>query len=71
MNLTIELIKTYQRKLSPILNRKRPLCRFYPSCSNYAILAIEKYGTFIGISKTFDRLIRCNPYNFNSCVDFP
>lgn len=57
--------------LSPILRKVGVQCRFYPSCSNYAILAIQNYGWFKGVQKTYSRLIRCNPYNLESCIDFP
>lgn len=38
-------------------------CRFYPTCSNYAMQAIEKYGVFKGVILGIKRLLRCNPYN--------
>jgi len=64
-------IRIYQKILSPILNRLGVHCRFYPSCSEYSILAIKKYGMIVGIKKTFLRLKRCRPDNFESCIDFP
>jgi putative membrane protein insertion efficiency factor len=54
------LIKGYQKLLSPIFP---PSCRFYPTCSEYAIQAIEKYGIFKGGIKAVLRIIRCNPFN--------
>jgi putative membrane protein insertion efficiency factor len=38
-------------------------CRFYPSCSQYAAEAIEKYGVFSGGIKSVKRLLRCNPFS--------
>jgi hypothetical protein len=38
-------------------------CRFHPTCSEYAIAAIEKYGLIIGIFKACWRILRCNPWN--------
>jgi hypothetical protein len=58
--LFIFLIKGYQKIISPILP---PSCRFYPTCSNYGIEAISKYGVIIGGLKTAWRILRCNPFN--------
>jgi hypothetical protein len=49
----------YQIILSPI---SRPSCRFYPTCSQYAVEAIEKRGIVIGLLKGIWRVIRCNPF---------
>ncbi|MFN0047951.1 MAG: membrane protein insertion efficiency factor YidD [Cytophagales bacterium] len=51
-----KLIRFYQ-KTAPA--RIRQSCRFEPSCSEYMILAIEKYGVFSGVSKGLNRLGRC------------
>ncbi len=61
------LILFYQRFFSPIFGKK---CRFYPSCSEYAILAVEKYGVLKGILKSIFRILRCHPFNPGG-VDFP
>ncbi|HIW56756.1 MAG TPA: membrane protein insertion efficiency factor YidD [Firmicutes bacterium] len=63
----IGAIKLYQRYISPL---KRPCCRFYPSCSQYAILAIKKYGVFKGLLKAIWRILRCNPFS-DGGIDFP
>lgn len=65
--LLINLIKLYQKYVSPL---KKPSCRFYPSCSNYAILSIEKYGFFKGSLKAIWRVLRCNPFSKGG-VDYP
>lgn len=52
----IWLIKWYQRH-SP--SRLQNVCRFTPSCSNYAILAIEKYGAVKGIIMSIKRIFKC------------
>jgi len=57
---SIELISGYQKFISPFLPRS---CRFYPSCSTYAILAIEKYGFLKGIYLSIKRILRCNPFH--------
>ncbi|WP_349680490.1 membrane protein insertion efficiency factor YidD [Methanoregula sp. UBA64] len=51
--------------------RKGILCRFYPSCSNYAIMALEKYGFIKGWQLAYRRLKRCNQSNTESCIDYP
>lgn len=58
--LLINIIKLYRKYISPL---KRPCCRFYPTCSQYAIQAIEKYGAFRGSVISIKRILRCNPYN--------
>ena len=64
------LLRVYQRLFSPILS-KRLCCRFYPTCSEYAILSIQEYGSIRGIQITLGRLARCRPDNLESCIDFP
>ena len=54
-----KLIRVYQLVLSPYLGNN---CRFYPSCSNYAIEAIEKFGVLKGIKMAFFRILKCNPW---------
>ncbi len=65
--ILIKLIKMYQRYISPL---KKPSCRYYPSCSNYAILAVEKYGFLKGSLKAVWRILRCNPFSKGG-VDYP
>ncbi|WP_200774240.1 membrane protein insertion efficiency factor YidD [Thermosyntropha lipolytica] len=55
----IFLIKVYQK----VSLFKKPSCRFYPSCSNYALEAIEKYGAFKGGWLAFKRILRCHPWH--------
>jgi putative membrane protein insertion efficiency factor len=50
-------IRFYQRKISPLLGDR---CKFYPTCSEYALQAIEKYGAFKGSLKAVWRILRCN-----------
>lgn len=66
----IILIRVYKLLLSPLLS-KRVCCKFHPTCSDYAIGVLNKYGTAIGLKKTISRLSRCNPYNGDSCIDYP
>jgi putative membrane protein insertion efficiency factor len=58
--LPIGLIRVYQRVLSPLLG---PRCRYYPSCSEYAVQAIERYGILRGSVLAAWRLLRCNPFS--------
>jgi putative membrane protein insertion efficiency factor len=56
----ILLIRAYQRWISPALP---PTCRFYPSCSEYAVQALEVHGLVIGSALTVWRLVRCAPWH--------
>jgi putative membrane protein insertion efficiency factor len=58
--IIIFFIRIYKRFISPILPDS---CRFYPSCSQYAIEAIEKHGAIKGGMLTTYRILRCNPFN--------
>ena len=52
------MIRLYQRLVSPLLG---PCCRFYPSCSNYALQAVQRFGTLHGSWLAVRRLARCHP----------
>jgi putative membrane protein insertion efficiency factor len=54
------LIRGYQLAISPFLG---PRCRFYPSCSHYAIEAIETHGALRGCWLTIKRISRCHPWH--------
>jgi len=56
--MMLGLIRFYQACLSPTLPSS---CRFYPSCSEYAYEAVEKWGTWRGIRLALGRLMRCRP----------
>ena len=58
--ICIKLIKLYQRFISPLLGNR---CRFYPTCSQYALDAISKYGVLKGVFISFKRIMRCHPFN--------
>ncbi|MBR4122870.1 MAG: membrane protein insertion efficiency factor YidD [Clostridia bacterium] len=57
--LLIKLIMLYRNNISP---RKIPCCRFDPTCSAYAIEAIETHGALRGIILSIWRVLRCNPF---------
>lgn len=54
------LIKIYRRYISPL---KKPSCRFYPTCSKYALEAIEKYGVLTGTKLAIIRILKCHPFH--------
>ncbi|WP_308681568.1 membrane protein insertion efficiency factor YidD [Stomatobaculum longum] len=54
-------IRFYRRALSPY--KWRCHCRFYPTCSQYALEAIEKYGAWKGGKLALFRILRCNPFS--------
>ena len=55
----LRLISIYRKYLSPLLP---PTCRFYPSCADYAVLALKKYNFFKAFFLIFKRLLKCNPF---------
>ncbi|MDO4749511.1 MAG: membrane protein insertion efficiency factor YidD [Eubacteriales bacterium] len=54
------VIRFYRRRISPL---KPPCCRFIPTCSEYALEAIEKYGAARGGWLALRRLLRCHPFH--------
>ena len=58
--LLIGLIRFYQRNISP---RHPGCCRFIPTCSQYAMEAVTKYGAVKGGWMAFRRILRCNPFH--------
>ena len=58
-HICIGLVKFYQKAISPL---KPPCCRFYPTCSAYAVTAFQKRGFFVGLALTVWRILRCNPF---------
>jgi hypothetical protein len=59
-NLLISIITLYKKVVSPYLPQT---CRFHPTCSEYAIQAMEKYGSLKGGLMALKRILRCNPWN--------
>ena len=59
--LLIILIKLYRKYISPL--KRYPSCRYIPTCSQYAIEAIEKYGAIKGGLLALWQIIRCNPFS--------
>ncbi|MGB5158569.1 MAG: membrane protein insertion efficiency factor YidD [Desulfobacterales bacterium] len=59
-NIVLYFIRFYQIVISPFIG---PVCRFYPSCSEYAFIAINQHGLIKGIFLAFKRILRCHPFN--------
>ncbi|MBV8988861.1 MAG: membrane protein insertion efficiency factor YidD [Solirubrobacterales bacterium] len=53
-------IRVYQRLMSPALGQR---CKYYPSCSEYAAQAIDRFGILRGLVLAVWRLLRCNPWS--------
>ena len=59
-HVCVLFISMYRRYVSPL--KKKPTCRFYPTCSCYALDAYNKHGFFGGTYLTVKRICRCNPF---------
>ena len=64
--LLLSLIRFYRRSISPLFP---PSCRFVPTCSQYALEAIEKYGAARGGLLALRRLMRCHPFHKGGWYD--
>ena len=58
--ILVVLVRCYQTTLGPLFGGR---CRFYPSCSEYFVQAVKKYGALRGTAKGLWRLARCHPFN--------
>ena len=56
----IAVLKFYKYFISPLLGSN---CRFYPSCSNYGLIAIQRHGALKGTYLTIKRLLKCHPFH--------
>ena len=57
------LIKEYKKYISPIFNHLGIHCKYYPTCSEYARQAVEKYGIIKGLWLSIKRFLKCNPFS--------
>jgi putative membrane protein insertion efficiency factor len=65
--LAVTPVRLYQRAISPALPRR---CKYHPSCSEYAVQAVKRFGLLRGAVLAAWRLLRCNPWSHGG-VDFP
>ena len=63
----LRLIRFYQVYISPL---RSPCCRFIPTCSQYALEAVEKYGAAKGGWLALRRLLRCHPFHRQTSVEY-
>ncbi len=56
----LTLIRFYRRNISPL---RKPCCRYIPTCSEYALEAVEKYGALKGSWLALRRFLRCHPFH--------
>lgn len=62
----LRMIRFYRKGISPL---KPPCCRYIPTCSQYALEAIEKYGALKGGYLALRRILRCNPFSKHEPYD--
>lgn len=62
------LVKFYRKKISPL---KKPCCKYYPTCSAYALAAVEKHGALKGTALAVWRILRCNPWSLGGVDEVP
>ena len=58
--MLMAMVRFYRAAVSPL---RPPCCRFYPTCSQYALEALEKYGALKGGYLSVRRVLRCNPFH--------
>lgn len=63
----LTLIRFYRRAISPL---RPPCCRFVPTCSEYALEAVEKYGALKGGWLALHRLSRCHPFHRQKSIEY-
>jgi len=59
-SLVLAALRGYKRHVSPLLP---PACRYTPTCSEYAVEAVERYGVLKGTALALKRLLSCNPFS--------
>ena len=65
--LLLWMIRFYRREISPL---GPPCCRFIPTCSQYALEAVEKYGAWRGGWLALRRVLRCNPFHRQKSIQY-
>lgn len=64
--ILVSLVKFYRKFISPLFP---PCCKYYPTCSTYALTAIERFGVFRGTLLAVWRILRCNPWSMGG-IDY-
>ena len=65
--LLLWMIRFYRREISPLCP---PCCRFIPTCSQYAVEAVEKYGAWRGGWLALRRILRCSPFHRQKSIQY-
>lgn len=65
--LFLSLIRFYRRAISPL---RPPCCRFIPTCSEYALEAVEKYGALKGGWLALRRVVKCQPFHRQKSIEY-
>jgi len=66
--LLVGLIRLYQKLISPLFG---PVCRYYPTCSHYAVQSVTSHGAIKGILLSAWRILRCNPWSAGGIDEVP
>lgn len=61
--ILLKIIVFYKKLISPILKNMGIECKYYPTCSDYTRMAIEKYGCIKGMILGLKRVLKCNPFS--------
>lgn len=62
-SILIKIIKFYKNHISIFFEKNGVKCKFYPTCSEYSMQAIEKYGCIKGTGLSIKRFFKCNPFS--------
>lgn len=65
-HLLIFIVKAYQRLISPLMG---PRCKYYPTCSSYAVESLKRHGALKGTALAVWRILRCNPWSLGG-IDY-
>ena len=68
VTVLVGMIRVYQVVISPMTG---PTCKYYPSCSHYAVQAIRTHGALRGTGLALWRILRCNPWSLGGVDDVP
>ena len=66
--LLVGMVRFYQAFISPM---SPPSCKYYPSCSQYTLIALRRHGALRGLGLALWRLLRCNPWSLGGVDDVP